>query len=79
VTRLRMAWRKKGDLRRTIAHFVKGAKHEATVEVIGVMPPNFRYPTTDLDLLAPLFIPPDEIRTFGHFYRADSAYRSPPR
>ncbi|MGH9940005.1 MAG: ABC transporter permease, partial [Blastocatellia bacterium] len=37
-------------------------------EVIGVMPPDFRYPTKDFDLLAPLFIPPDEARAFGHFY-----------
>ncbi len=37
-------------------------------EVIGVLPPDFRYPTKDLDLLAPLFIPPDEIQTWGHFY-----------
>src|SRR5262249_58849298 len=37
-------------------------------EVIGVMPPDFRYPTKDFDLLAPLFIPPDEARAFRHFY-----------
>jgi len=37
-------------------------------EVIGVMPPEFRYPAKDFDLLAPLFIPPDEARAFGHFY-----------
>jgi len=42
--------------------------NDESFEVIGVMPPNFRYPTSDLDLLAPLFIPPDEIQTFGHFY-----------
>src|SRR5262249_3799219 len=41
---------------------------DESFEVIGVMPPNFRYPTSDLDLLAPLFIPPDEIQAFGHFY-----------
>jgi len=37
-------------------------------EVIGVTPPGFHYPTKDFDLLAPLFIPPDEARAFGHFY-----------
>lgn len=37
-------------------------------EVIGVMPPDLRYPTKDFDLLAPLFIPPDELRSWGHFY-----------
>jgi len=37
-------------------------------EVIGVLPPEFRYPTKDFDLLAPLFIPPDEIQAWGHFY-----------
>jgi predicted permease len=42
--------------------------NDESFEVIGVMPPNFRYPTRDIDLLAPLFIPPDEIRTWGHFY-----------
>ena len=41
---------------------------DESFEVIGVMPPNFRYPTSDVDLLAPLFITPDEIQTFGHFY-----------
>jgi predicted permease len=40
-------------------------------EVVGVMPPDFRYPTKDLELLAPLFIPPDEIRSqYGFNYRA---------
>src|SRR5215475_8245787 len=42
--------------------------NDESFEVIGVMPPNFRYPTSELDLLAPLFIPPDEIQAFGHFY-----------
>jgi predicted permease len=42
--------------------------NDESFEVIGVMPPNFRYPTGDLDLLAPLFIPPEEIRSFSHFY-----------
>jgi len=37
-------------------------------EVIGVLPPEFRYPTNDLDLLAPLFIPPDETRSPTHWY-----------
>ncbi|MGH9842929.1 MAG: ADOP family duplicated permease [Blastocatellia bacterium] len=37
-------------------------------EVISVMPPEFRYPTKDFDLLAPLFIPPDETRSPSHFY-----------
>ena len=40
-------------------------------EVIGVMPPDFRYPTKDFDLLTPLFIPPDEIRSQYNFnYRS---------
>lgn len=40
-------------------------------EVIGVMPPEFRYPTRDIDLLAPLFIPPDEVRAqYGFYYKA---------
>src|SRR5262249_42079624 len=37
-------------------------------EVIGVAPPGFPYPTQDFDLLAPLFIPPDEARGLGPFY-----------
>jgi predicted permease len=37
-------------------------------EVIGVLPPEVQYPTKDFDLLAPLFITPDEIQTWGHFY-----------
>jgi predicted permease len=37
-------------------------------EVIGVLPPNFRYPSNDFELLAPLFIPPNEARAWGHFY-----------
>src|SRR5205814_515012 len=37
-------------------------------EVIGVLPPKFRYPTKDFDLLAPLFIPPDQLRSWGYFY-----------
>jgi putative ABC transport system permease protein len=37
-------------------------------EVIGVLPPNFHYPSNDFELLAPLFIPLDEARAWGHFY-----------
>jgi len=37
-------------------------------EVIGVLPPEFRYPTKDFDVLAPLFIPPDQLRSWGYFY-----------
>lgn len=37
-------------------------------EVVGVLPPEFRYPTKDLDLLAPLHVPPEEIRSQYHFY-----------
>jgi putative ABC transport system permease protein len=40
-------------------------------EVIGVMPQDFRYPSRDIELLAPLFIRPDEMRSqFGFSYRA---------
>src|SRR5262249_17304722 len=39
-------------------------------EVIGVLPPNFQYPTKDLDMLAPLFIPPNEARSWAYFYYA---------
>jgi putative ABC transport system permease protein len=42
--------------------------NDESFEVIGVMPLNFRYPTTDCDFLAPLFIPPNEIQAPGHFY-----------
>lgn len=39
--------------------------------VIGVMPPDLRYPTKDFDVLAPLFIPPGEIQSrLGFLYRA---------
>jgi hypothetical protein len=31
-------------------------------EVIGVMPPEYRYPTGDFELWTPLYVPPDEIR-----------------
>jgi putative ABC transport system permease protein len=37
-------------------------------EVIGVLPPEFRYPTNDFDMLAPLFIPPDQIHSTMHWY-----------
>lgn len=37
-------------------------------QVIGVLPPNFRYPSGNFELLAPLFIPPDEARAWGHFF-----------
>jgi predicted permease len=37
-------------------------------EVIGLLPPEFQYPTKEFDLLAPLFISADEIQTWGHFY-----------
>jgi predicted permease len=40
-------------------------------EVIGVLPPDFRYPIKDFELLAPLFIPSDEIRSrMGFQYRS---------
>jgi len=39
-------------------------------EVIGVLPPNYQYPTKDLDMLAPLFIPPNEARSWAYFYYA---------
>jgi predicted permease len=40
-------------------------------EVIGVMPPNFWYPTREFELWMPLHIPPDEIESrWGFFYRS---------
>jgi predicted permease len=40
-------------------------------EVIGVMPPDFQYPTSDYELWTPLFITPDEIRSrMVFFYRS---------
>lgn len=40
-------------------------------EVIGVMPPEYAYPSRDFELWTPLYIPPDEIRAEGNFqYRA---------
>jgi predicted permease len=40
-------------------------------EVIGVMPPAFRYPSKDIELLAPLFIRAEEVSSqFGFSYRA---------
>jgi putative ABC transport system permease protein len=40
----------------------------AAFEVIGVLPPEFSYPNNDIDLLAPLFIPPDQIHSPMHWY-----------
>jgi predicted permease len=37
-------------------------------EVIGVLPPDFQYPSKELDLLAPLFVPPAEARAWSYFY-----------
>ena len=31
-------------------------------EVVGIMPPEFRYPSQDFEIWTPLYIPPDEIR-----------------
>jgi predicted permease len=48
-----------GDLR------VLGRKIELSgepYEVIGIMPPYFRYPTAAFEIWTPLYIPPDEIR-----------------
>src|SRR5262249_32710486 len=40
-------------------------------QVIGVMPPDFRYPTVDSEVWTPLFIPPADIQSrFGFYYRA---------
>ena len=40
-------------------------------QVIGVMPPDSRYPTKDFELWTPLFIPPDEFRSqYGFSYKA---------
>src|SRR5262249_36471096 len=40
-------------------------------EVIGIMPPGFRYPTKDIELVAPLIVSPDEIRSqYSFSYRA---------
>lgn len=40
-------------------------------EIIGVMPPAYRYPNKDFELWTPLFIPPDEIRAdMNYQYRA---------
>src|SRR6266404_4521502 len=40
-------------------------------EVIGVMPPEYRYPSADFELWTPLYIPPDEIRDgFNYQYIA---------
>jgi putative ABC transport system permease protein len=40
----------------------------ATYEVVGVLPPGFSYPNNDIDLLAPLFIPPEQIHSHMHWY-----------
>src|SRR5258708_30756021 len=37
-------------------------------EVIGIMPPEYRYPSADFELWTPLYIPPDEIRD-GYNYQ----------
>ncbi|HTU46899.1 MAG TPA: ABC transporter permease [Bryobacteraceae bacterium] len=40
-------------------------------QVIGVLPPDLGYPSKNLDLLTPLFVPQQEIRSrFAFFYRA---------
>lgn len=40
-------------------------------EVIGVMPPRLQFPSKELDLLVPLFIPPSEIQSrLGFLYRS---------
>ncbi len=40
-------------------------------EVIGVMPPAYRYPTADFELWTPLYVPPDELRHgMNHQYLA---------
>jgi predicted permease len=45
--------------------------NDESFEIIGVMPPDFRYPTKNFDLLAPLFIPPAELQSqFGFYYLA---------
>jgi predicted permease len=36
-------------------------------EVIGVMPREFRYPSAEFELWAPLYIPPEEIRDGGNY------------
>ncbi|HYP30022.1 MAG TPA: ABC transporter permease [Blastocatellia bacterium] len=45
--------------------------NDESFEVIGVMPPDFWYPTKDSELWTPLFISPDEIRS-----RSTFSYRS---
>jgi len=45
--------------------------NDEAFEVIGIMPQDLRYPSRDIDLLAPLFITPEESRAqFGFNYRA---------
>lgn len=42
-----------------------------TFQIVGIMSPEFRYPTRDSEVWVPLFIPPDEIRArWGFNYRA---------
>ncbi len=36
-------------------------------EVIGIMPPEYRYPSGDVELWTPLYIPPDEIRDGANY------------
>jgi predicted permease len=36
-------------------------------EVIGIMPPEYRYPSADFELWTPLYIPPDEMRDGGNY------------
>ena len=37
-------------------------------EVIGVMPPNFWYPTREFELWVPLYLPPDDLQSRWDFY-----------
>src|SRR5262249_3554054 len=46
-------------------------------EVIGVMPPEYRFPTADFELWTPLYIPPEEIRA-GLNYQYVSVARLKP-
>lgn len=42
-----------------------------TFQIVGIMAPDFRYPTRDAEVWVPLFIPPDELRArWGFNYRA---------
>jgi predicted permease len=45
--------------------------NDAPFQVIGIMPQNFWYPTTDFQLWTPLYIPPDELQSrWGFYYRS---------